>query len=624
MEQDNPFLKALSTPAPASVADNGDQSASDNPAPASVADNGDQSASDNPFLKALESPSDQAAPDQPTDNTDYGSKDWLTDVLPATAKLAPKQFVDTLNGIGSSILHPLDTLNDIGKIGSGLVSKAEGYAGMQQDTGEKDKTEAMINAIGQHYKDVYGGLLSGDTSGLKKELMTKGPIEPLMDAATVLSGGEMALAKAPGMLGKVGALSGNLASAIDPVQNALRIANVVAKPVTWPIGKVAPFLQAGATGVPKQFVDLANIASTTDNPALKEAFMRGMRSDVQAETVNKSVQALDSLATENSKSYVAAKTALGAEPPAVPLDWTSLNDAIDAQEKTTRTVTPSGNVHINNPEADAMLQQVKNDVRGTPATENSPGTVGLMNDPGFQNLQFFDNYKQQIGRMTYGKNLPSATKNVMEQLYGGMKSAITNSYPDYQSLMENSQADINQMKDLVSQMGTSKLPMSKKFAKLNLSGRKPDDTLINVLGEQDPTLPFLLAGHAFHQVLPNRLQTALEAAAAVFTALPHPYLLSGVVATSPRAMGELNQVVGKARALPNKLNLNRGLALEQGSTATQGYAKGGSVINPEKEAERLIAEAGKARKSHGKTTSPLMNLPDEAITKALAIANESI
>ena len=614
MEQDNPFLKALSTPAPASVADNGDQSASDNP-----------------FLKAMGSPSaatepvnqsDQAAPDQPSDNTDYANMGW-GDVALKAAENAPKSFVKTAEGIGSTIIHPIKTLQSFGDIGSGLVSKAQGALGYAQDREEKAKTEALVNAIGQHYKDVYGGLTSGDTSGLKKELVND-PMSPLMDAATVLSGGEMGLAKAPGMLGEVGALSGKLASAIDPVQNALRIAKVVAKPVTWPVGKVAPFLQAGATGVPKQLVDIANIASTTDNPALKEAFMRGMRSDVQAETVSRAVQALDSKAAENSKSYVAAKTALGAEPPAVPLDWTSLNDAIDAQEKTTRTVTPSGNVHINNPEADAMLQQVKNEVRGTPATEKSPGTVGLMNDPGFNNLKFFDDYKQQIGRMTYGKNLPSATKNVMEQLYGGMKSAITNSYPDYQSLMETSQADINQMKDLVSQMGTSKLPMSKKFAKLNLSGRKPDDTLINVLGEQDPTLPFLLAGHAFHGVLPNRLQTAFESPLAVLTALHNPYWLPGFVATSPRAMGELNQVVGKARALPNKLNLNRGLALEQGSRATQGYAKGGSVINPEKEAERLIAEAGKARKSHGKITQPLMNLPDEAITKALAIANESI
>ena len=41
-------------------------------------------------------------------------------------------------------------------------------------------------------------------------------------------------------------------------------------------------------------------------------------------------------------------------------------------------------------------------------------------------------------------------------------------------------------------------------------------------------------------------------------------------------------------------------------------------------AAALILAAEKAKKGHGKTTEPLLNQPDEAITKALAIANEAI
>jgi hypothetical protein len=36
----------------------------------------------------------------------------------------------------------------------------------------------------------------------------------------------------------------------------------------------------------------------------------------------------------------------------------------------------------------------------------------------------------------------------------------------------------------------------------------------------------------------------------------------------------------------------------------------------------LMAAAERAKKGHGKATEPLLNQPDEAITRALAIANQ--
>ena len=630
------------------ISDNFSFGTSAQPAGGDVGDQADAGTSDNFTFGAPEkgtAPKDAnssapAASDEAksADNTDYASKGWLSDVLPTTAKLAPQQFVETVQGIGHT-LNPYnisETVGKFGEIGSGLASKAEGYLGVQQDPAEKAKTESLVNAIGQHYEDTYGGLLSGDTSGLKKELMTKGPIGPLMDAATVLTGGEGMLVKAPGMLGKAGELAGKLGSAIDPVQNALRVAGTVAKPVTWPVKKIGPYFQAALSGVPKPLVDAVGKAATTNDPVLSDAFQSTFSGSQPWQTTNGIVrQALDNRAAADGNAYVASKTALGSSPPAVPLRWQNLNDAIDAQEKTTRTVTPAGNLHILNPEADAMLQQVKNEVRGTPATATSPGSVGLMGDPGFNNLQFFDDYKKQIGRMTYGKNLPGQTKGVMEQLYGGMKSAITDSYPDYQKVMENSQANINEMQDLLAQAGSDKLPDTKQFARVMLSTRKDGDTLLNALGEQDPRIPYMLAGHAMNPWLPNRLRQAIETPLVLWGALTHPAALPSLLATSPHAMGLLNYGIGKASKLPGKATLKKGLALEQGSQL-QNYPQaqanggrierkdGGSVIDPEKEAERLIGEVGKIRKLHSTKTRPLLDVPDEAITKALAVANAHI
>ena len=54
-----------------------------------------------------------------------------------------------------------------------------------------------------------------------------------------------------------------------------------------------------------------------------------------------------------------------------------------------------------------------------------------------------------------------------------------------------------------------------------------------------------------------------------------------------------------------------------------GRASGGAV-NHASEADRLVALADKAKKSHNSQTKPLLSVPDEAITHALAIANESV
>ena len=55
-----------------------------------------------------------------------------------------------------------------------------------------------------------------------------------------------------------------------------------------------------------------------------------------------------------------------------------------------------------------------------------------------------------------------------------------------------------------------------------------------------------------------------------------------------------------------------------------GRKSGGRVTDAGSAAEKLIAAAEKAKKGHSDTTSPLLDVPDEAITKALAIANEKI
>ena len=50
----------------------------------------------------------------------------------------------------------------------------------------------------------------------------------------------------------------------------------------------------------------------------------------------------------------------------------------------------------------------------------------------------------------------------------------------------------------------------------------------------------------------------------------------------------------------------------------------GGAVNHASEAERLVALADRAKKSHNNQTKPLLAVPDETITHALAIANDSV
>ena len=80
----------------------------------------------------------------------------LADVLVNAVKNAPS----SLYGVGESmvqpILHPIDTAKSIGALGKGLYSKAEGTI-VSQDPVKKAEDEAVVNAMGEHFAERYGG-----------------------------------------------------------------------------------------------------------------------------------------------------------------------------------------------------------------------------------------------------------------------------------------------------------------------------------------------------------------------------------------------------------------------------------------------------------------------------------
>jgi len=95
-------------------------------------------------------------------------------------------------------------------------------------------------------------------------------------------------------------------------------------------------------------------------------------------------------------------------------------------------------------------------------------------------------------------------------------------------------------------------------------------------------------------------------------------------------VGVIRRGAGKVgRALTNPTALMAGHYLANAKEYAQadggrvGRASGGAV-NHASEADRLVALADRAKKSHNNQTKPLLAVPDETITHALAIANDSV
>ena len=131
----------------------------------------------------------------------------------------------------------------------------------------------------------------------------------------------------------------------------------------------------------------------------------------------------------------------------------------------------------------------------------------------------------------------------------------------------------------------------------------------------------------------------------------HPYApIAQFVAQSPRLSGKINYALGRATEPANWLR-SRGVPvpsfdkygeapkklMEYGPYATgrlqeeMQQADGGRIerraggrVTHEDKADQLIAAADRAKRHINRKTEPLLQTPDEAVAKALAVANQAI
>lgn len=116
----------------------------------------------------------------------------VSNFLPSAGKLA--------SDLALPVLHPIQAAQSIGKA-----------------------DQSPADAVGQVFAQRYGGFEN------VKHTMANDPVGFLSDLVTIFSGGALAGAKVPGVLGTVARAAGTASDIVDPLTNAGRVASMARK-----------------------------------------------------------------------------------------------------------------------------------------------------------------------------------------------------------------------------------------------------------------------------------------------------------------------------------------------------------------------------------------------------------
>lgn len=430
-----------------------------------------------------------------------------------------------------------ETGKAIGQIISGLSSKVGGAFGLEQTPEEKEKKEALVNALGRHYAETYGSV-----EGFKKAL-AKDPATILADLSLPFSGGAALgskLARSGSLAQKALALTAKGSQYLDPVQAAVGVAGQVAKSPALALRGIS----AARSGVPfSTLTDIYNMAKQ-GNDVQREGFRLG-REASEADIFDKVHNAFDKAAEEASNIYVSGMSGVDQTRP---IDWTRVAEKI-ADEK--QNLFPKGykgplireNVPAGNTEAYDALTNAEKDLLKV--------YVG-------GNIAAADHFKRSLYNTIYeGVGPSSSSGKALNKIAGEIKDSISAIDSEYVKVMDQWQDWLNTSRTLKNAGATpgANVDVTRQIEKLLKSLKNPAkrQNTIDVLAEHDESIPYVLAGYVTKPAFrgaPNLMDLALSGLGAY--ALYHPVGAVGAAyAMSPRAGSITQTALGKAAKYGN-------------------------------------------------------------------------
>jgi hypothetical protein len=581
----------------------------------------------------LQNLSNGRAPQTDIPAADYAKMSWGEYAPIVASNVIPSSY-EAVKGIANAVVHPIDTATAIGQLGTGLGTKAIDAAGNAVgygpvfDPSKKAEREAVADALIQSYSGRYGG---GEEGEFWKHL-AEDPASYLSDIASVATAGAGAAGKL-GIIDKAGkvAKAAELAGRIDPIQAAV-VATGKALPA---VGRAVPYglmgAQSVAGGVPFQMLKAAREAGLSGDPAKIEAFTSALKGNpnFSGDAVDAIEAAVKDMEDAASRDYMSNQaTAFGRTQP---VDMTGPQNARNTVEG---MITPSG-------------------AYGTPSPYNSTD-IGIANraldtidnaltsptvPPTIENL---DQVKKAIGTLAEQIDNPTL-KSRVQAIAGEMVTAMSNTDPAYGDMMSGWQKLKRELKNVKADFGTSATSDTARARRLQKALRSNSGAL-DVL-EATPSgknLRYSLAGDAMKGWWSDRIHNTiaglgglgglgLAAAyhpAAALAAIPPIALASPKLgALSQYGLGKaeraVNKAAGKAAGVLTYSPALTNIASQYGA-AREERKHGGRVSSHEADADQLVRAAERAKKGWSAKTEPLLNHSDEAVAKALEVANRSI
>lgn len=304
--------------------------------------------------------------------------------------------------IGTAIMHPLDTLGTVRDVAMGAVYKAV--------PGEQPE-EKIADKIGKFYSDRYGSM-----EGFKKAL-AKDPVGILGDFATVLTGGGAAVAKAPGMAGRIGKVVATTGKAIDPLNLVGKTALMTGRGIGRGVSDIIGGLGTGTGG---ESLRQAAKAGFAGGEAAK-AFKSGIRDTADMQDVIGQAQgALQQMRRDRGAAYRSGMVDISRD--ATVLDFSRIEnialEAIDVGEFKGAVKTPGTVKTVNK-----IIEAVDDWGKRNPAEFHTP--EGL------------DALKQRIGDIRARTKPGKPSRLVADRIYHKIKKTIADQAPEYAKIMKD-------------------------------------------------------------------------------------------------------------------------------------------------------------------------------------------
>lgn len=500
--------------------------------------------------------------------------------------------------------QPKETAEALGQIGKGAYSKIAGAFGAQQSEEKKAQDEAAINAIGRFYADRYGSV-----EGFKTALAND-PVGVLADASSVLTLGGGAAARVPGAIGQVGKVATSAGNVIDPLMMAGKGVKGVTKATTATLS----LPEWWTTGASLSSLNTAAKAGLENN----KTFISHLTGAVKPEDTVRRIEAVHSKIADDARQAISKR--LG-DIEQVPMSYTPVYQAI--QDALPRVAL---NGTITDKKGYAALNEVFDVVNQFNKNPQIPATVG--------NLQELKKSVRRIGQDfpvgTEQWSVVNSVEKAIRNEIAALPNGVGQKYLDAMKGWEQRTKELNEIRQNFLQ-GKSDATKLRKVLGVK------DDTfkrnLLEELAKYDPEIPYAVAGMELSPVFPSGLRgqiAGIVSGSGAFMA-GVPQAIGGMLVHSPRAMGAaqygIGQIGGIAPRMIESAPMLRQVPFQAGRAEQElereGRANGGR-IGVGSIAQRLVASAEKAHKYHQKTTEEILDAPDEAVVKALAVAKKHI